>query len=428
MTRTVTFNVPLATMPADTLSVMDTSSGWNCSPQPQIGLLPGQQYQNEEIDLFDGRFGLPVEKITQSSQSIRINSPLNVHEDLYRTIKPTTPTTTFHTDNLFHGLLRQHFLLQVGARLLRREVLANLDVLIERSPYQSPHDPLDENSCVVFTGASRGLGEEVIKKLAQESRGKIVLVARSAKVLQELIDNLQPTSQARLIALPFDLGNNGSGAALGHKLEEMGLIPTTLVNNAGLSNNKNAIDVTPDKILQEMNVNFLSQMQLILTIGDDMERLGRTLGRRPKIICIGSMACITGFAGNSTYGATRAAMLKWLRGFRWEVGPSYPSLHYIAYGPLDTESANDYKKPYLPRMSVSAAANVMIETIKEKRSKFFIIPGFTNKLVQYIDPWMPIVNELMMVMVTGAIATVRQRQVNGYASQYKPRPQTRKDD
>lgn len=412
----------------DALSVMDIGSGWDYSPQTQTTLPPEQRPQNGVAELFNNRFHLDRKDTIRPNPTVNSNKPFSIHNNLHRTIAPPTTPATTHADSLFDVLQREYFLLQLGARLLRREVLANFDVLIERSPYQSLHDPLDENSCVVFTDASRGVGEEVVKKLAQESRGKIILVARSTKILQELIDRLQPTSQAQLIALPFDLGNNGAGAALGHKLEEMGLVPTILVNNAGLSNNKNAIDVTPEKILQELNVNYLSQMQLILTIGDDMERLGKILGRRPKILCIGSIACVTGFAGNSTYGATRGAMIKWLRGFRWEVGPSYPSLHYLAYGQINTDSANDYKKPYIPCISVTAAADVMMQAIKEKRSKFLIIPGLVNKLIRHIDPWMPIVNELMMVMVTGAIATVRQRQVNGYASQHKPRSRTEQNE
>lgn len=311
-------------------------------------------------------------------------------------------------------LAKRLTILARGAQHLYQEFLARVEIIRDKSPYKEKFDALDENSCVVITGASRGLGAETARKLAAESRGTIVLVARGQKAMDELVAEIAPHSRARLLTIIHDLGAEGSGGRLAEKLVEQGLIPTILINNAGISNNKPILDTTEEERRQELNVNFISQRDLILAIGGKMQKLGREIKRRPKIICVGSMACLTGFAGNSGYGSSRTAMYGWLRGFQLETGPSYPSVHLITYGQLDTDAANDYKTWYLPRMGTTEAANVMMDAVKQKYSRWLIIPGVANKLTNLIDPWMPITANIMMMFVTGAFTMVQRREGSDY--------------
>lgn len=301
-----------------------------------------------------------------------------------------------------------------GAKLLYREVLARVEIIRDKSPYKEKFDALDENSCVVITGASRGLGAETVRKLAAESRGTIVLVARGQKAMDELVAEIGPHSHARLITITHDLGANRAGGELAEKLVAQGLIPTILINNAGISNNKPLLDASDDELDQEMNVNFKSPRDLIRAIGGKMQRLGKEIHRRPKVIFIGSMACITGFAGNSGYGSSRTAMHGLVRSFQLETGSSYPSMHLITYGQIDTDAANDYKTWYMPRMSTSDAADVLMDTVKQKYSRWLIIPGFANKLTNLVDPWMPIAANIMMMFVTGAFTMVQHREGSDY--------------
>ncbi|MEN9535715.1 MAG: hypothetical protein RIR37_988, partial [Verrucomicrobiota bacterium] len=87
-------------------------------------------------------------------------------------------------------------------------------------------------SCAVVTGASSGLGEEFAWQLAPRV-DRLVLVARRGDLLEDLANRISQKFACEIDVLVADLACGDQRAALIADLNERGLVPDLLVNNAG---------------------------------------------------------------------------------------------------------------------------------------------------------------------------------------------------
>ncbi|HEY2517719.1 MAG TPA: SDR family NAD(P)-dependent oxidoreductase, partial [Polyangiaceae bacterium] len=84
----------------------------------------------------------------------------------------------------------------------------------------------------VITGASSGLGAEFARQLA--ARGyDVVLTARRRDRMEALASELRAASNVETLVLESDLGAPDAPARLLAALDERGISPELLVNNAG---------------------------------------------------------------------------------------------------------------------------------------------------------------------------------------------------
>jgi gluconate 5-dehydrogenase len=153
----------------------------------------------------------------------------------------------------------------------------------------------------IVTGTSRGLGQTFARALARAG-ADLVLTSRDAASLAGFQAEIKALGR-RALALPLDVRNYESiqkmvEAAVGH----YGKIDI-LVNNAGCNVRKPAVEVTWDdwNLILDTNLRgtfFVSQAVARLMIG-------RKYGR---IINIGSVTCVAGYAGLGPYGASRGGV------------------------------------------------------------------------------------------------------------------------
>ncbi|HTO22583.1 MAG TPA: SDR family oxidoreductase [Spirochaetia bacterium] len=103
----------------------------------------------------------------------------------------------------------------------------------------APGAPLPASACAgvtaIVTGASRGLGREIARALAAAG-ASVVLVARSAEDLDATRRRVEPhlAPGAHVRACPIDLSSDGAADRLARQLEQDGLEPDALVNNAAV--------------------------------------------------------------------------------------------------------------------------------------------------------------------------------------------------
>ncbi len=146
----------------------------------------------------------------------------------------------------------------------------------------------------VVTGASRGIGRAVAKRLAPEY--DVVAVARSADQLESLVKEIEAAGGA-CRPIPIDLTD--------HRAVESSLAGVdahVLVNNAGMGVLKPLLELTREQWMHMVDLNVNALYDVTRAIAPAM-----VARRSGHIIVIGSITGRSPFAGGTAYAATKAA-------------------------------------------------------------------------------------------------------------------------
>src|SRR5947208_5976610 len=153
----------------------------------------------------------------------------------------------------------------------------------------------------IVTGASRGLGQTFARALARAG-ADLVVTARRAEALGEFQSEMEATGR-RVLALELDVRDQASIARMaGAALAGAGRVDI-LVNNAGCNIRKPALDVTWEDWNTILDTNLRGTFFVAQALARRMIPAG--YGR---IINIGSVTSVAGYAGLGPYGASRGGI------------------------------------------------------------------------------------------------------------------------
>jgi gluconate 5-dehydrogenase len=163
-------------------------------------------------------------------------------------------------------------------------------------------NPFDLAGKVAFvTGTSRGLGQYFARALAKAG-ADLVITSRNARTLTSFQNEMEALGR-RVLPVPLDVRDHASiqsavQTAIGHfgKLD-------VLVNNAGCNVRKPALEVTWDDWNLILDTNLRGTFFVAQAVARHM--IERNYGR---IINIGSVTCVAGYAGLGPYGASRGGV------------------------------------------------------------------------------------------------------------------------
>jgi gluconate 5-dehydrogenase len=153
----------------------------------------------------------------------------------------------------------------------------------------------------LVTGASRGLGQTFSRALARAG-ADLVITSRDPAALGGFQSEMESMGR-KALALACDVRDHASiqkmvEAAVGH----YGKIDI-LVNNAGCNVRKPALDITWDDWNLVLDTNLRGSFFVAQAVARQM--VPRQYGR---IINIGSVTCVAGYAGLGPYGASRGGV------------------------------------------------------------------------------------------------------------------------
>src|ERR1700722_19459324 len=185
---------------------------------------------------------------------------------------------------------------------------------------------------VLVTGASRGLGLAMARKLAGMGYRVIAVSRKETSQLTSAILESENNGPGSIHFVSFDLGNIEEIPTLIRKLrKEFGPI-YGLVNNAALGSDGVLAIMPNPRIEQLVRMNTLSPIILTKYVVRSMIADGGG-----RIVNIASVVGFTGYSGLSVYGATKASMLGFTRSLAREVGPMGVNVNSVAPGFVDTE-------------------------------------------------------------------------------------------
>ena len=167
---------------------------------------------------------------------------------------------------------------------------------------------------VIVTGASGGMGAGIAATLIKKHNCRVVGVARNEAKMLKFIEELGPMYKDQFSYKLFDVSSREAWESFASELEEEGIVPSVLVNNAGILPKFKRFDrYSYEEIEKAMNINFYSCvygvktfLPVLLTQDD------------PGIINVDSSAALMTLAGTSMYSSSKAALKGFTEALRVE--------------------------------------------------------------------------------------------------------------
>jgi len=153
----------------------------------------------------------------------------------------------------------------------------------------------------LVTGTSRGLGQQFARALARAG-ADLILTSRDRASLAHFQTEIEAVGR-RALSLELDVRSLSSIEAMASAAEEAFGHIDILVNNAGCNVRKPAIDVTWDEWNLILDTNLRGSFFVAQAVARRM--IPRDYGR---IINIGSVTSVAGYAGLAPYGASRGGI------------------------------------------------------------------------------------------------------------------------
>lgn len=187
---------------------------------------------------------------------------------------------------------------------------------------------------IVITGASKGVGFEVVKILARHKQNQIVAISRNGKALKELVaECTKQYPESKVIPYEFDVSQFDFYPFIVQRIETFIHKCDVLINNAGRLVNKPFDQLEQSDFDDIFNVNikapfFLTQAMLpIMTKGG-------------HIVNIGSQGGITGsvkYPGLSAYTSSKGALAMLSELLAEEFSEREIRVNCLALGAVQTE-------------------------------------------------------------------------------------------
>ena len=182
----------------------------------------------------------------------------------------------------------------------------------------------------IVTGTSRGLGQYFARALAR-SGADLVLTSRHRESLEPFAKEIAAIGR-RTLSLELDVKNQESIEKMAASAQaEFGKIDI-LVNNAGMNIRKPALDVTWDDWNAILDTNLRGSFFVAQAVGRRMVERG--YGR---IINIGSVTSVAGYAGLGPYTASRGGIKQLTMSLADDWGPYGVTVNCLAPGWFRTE-------------------------------------------------------------------------------------------
>jgi NAD(P)-dependent dehydrogenase (short-subunit alcohol dehydrogenase family) len=177
----------------------------------------------------------------------------------------------------------------------------------------------------LITGASRGLGQHFARALARAG-ADLILTSRKAEDLTAFVAEIE-TLGRRAHPVALDVRDQASIQRMAEQVEASFPQVHILVNNAGCNVRKPALDVTWDDWNLVLDTNLRGSFFVAQAIARGMVR-----HRYGRIINVGSVTSVFGYAGLAPYGASRGGVRQLTMSLADDWGPHGITVNCLAPG------------------------------------------------------------------------------------------------
>ncbi|RDS83589.1 3-oxoacyl-ACP reductase FabG [Dyella monticola] len=210
------------------------------------------------------------------------------------------------------------------------------------------------NKTALVTGASRGIGAAIAKRLAADGASVAITYSKGAAAAAQVVKDIE-SSGGKAIAIQADATDAGAvDAAVEQVLTTFGRLDI-LVNNAGTAIPKPFEDATLDELNTVIDINlrgvFIATQAALKHLPDG----GRIINIGS---CVGERSMTPGLAA---YSATKGAVKMFTQGLSREVGPRGITVNNVQPGPIDTDlnpAEGDWATPQIANTALKRYGHV----------------------------------------------------------------------
>ena len=198
-----------------------------------------------------------------------------------------------------------------------------------------------EGKTALVTGASRGIGAAIAKRLAADGAKVAITYARGADSAASVVKAIE-SAGGKAIAIQADATDpKAARAAVDKAVSSLGKLDI-LVNNAGTAIPKKFEETTLEELDQVINLNIRGVFVTTQAALKQMNNGGRIISIGS---CVGERMMTPGLV---PYSATKSAIRMFTQGLSREVGDRGITVNNVQPGPIDTDlnpAAGDWAVP-----------------------------------------------------------------------------------
>jgi uncharacterized protein len=231
---------------------------------------------------------------------------------------------------------------------------------------------------VLVTGASSGIGAELVRQLAALGQD-LVLVARRAERLEALAAEVTEAHGVEALAVPADLSDPPERRRLVEAVRGSEKFVAGLCNNAGFGSYGRLVELDPAREAAMVQLNVAAVHELTLAFMPAMiER------RAGAILNVASLAAFQPVPGMATYAATKAFVQSFSEALHAELAGSGVSCTVLCPGPVPTEfgavAGTDGAESLMPGFVTVDAQEVATAAVRGMlRGRRSVVPGTATK-------------------------------------------------
>jgi NAD(P)-dependent dehydrogenase (short-subunit alcohol dehydrogenase family) len=195
---------------------------------------------------------------------------------------------------------------------------------------------------IVIVGASRGIGEALVKRFSQLENTEVYALSRNIEKMQVAFSDLENVK-----CFLFDLASNVQQQAT-FIFNEVGAFDI-LINNAGYLVNKPFPEITHEDYTLSYQINVIGVME---TVQSAIKHLNKTSSHIVNISSMGGFQSSLKFPGLTAYSTSKAALCSFTELFSEEYKETSIAMNCLCLGSVQTEMLEEafpgYKAPLKP--------------------------------------------------------------------------------
>jgi 3-oxoacyl-[acyl-carrier protein] reductase len=201
-----------------------------------------------------------------------------------------------------------------------------------------------EGKVALVTGASRGIGAAIAKRLAADGAKVAITYTKGADAAAAVVKAIEAAGGKALAVQADAKDENAVSAAIDKTVSTFGGKLDILVNNAGTAVAKKFEDTTVEELENMLDLNLRGPMVATLAALKQMNNNGRIIMVGS---CVGERILTPGL---TAYSATKGGVKMFTQGLAREVGARGITVNNVQPGPIDTDlnpANSEWAKPQL---------------------------------------------------------------------------------